>query len=89
MVQLYFSIKHLKMCEQSLCIKKISGVYIFHFPPPGGGDKNMSFQWVWGKKLRKKGKRGKGRGKEKREGEGDLEVALFRAPKHSIILLKS
>ena len=42
-------------------------------------------------------KRRKGRGKEKREGERkgkregerDLEVDLFRAPKHSIILLKS
>ena len=52
-----------------------------------------------GKKGEGKGKRGKGRGKEKREGgkkgkmkregERDLEVDLFRAPKHSIILLKS
>ena len=46
-----------------------------------------------GKKLKKKGKRVYGRGKEKREGERkgkrDLEVDLFRAPKHSIILLKS
>ena len=53
--------------------------------------------------MKKKGKRGKGRGKAKREGERekrrgkgkksqggrDLEVDLFRAPKHSIILLKS
>ena len=29
--------------------------------------KNMSFHWVWGKKMKKKGKRGKGRGKGKRE----------------------
>ena len=88
----------------------------------------MSFQWVWGKKIKKKGKRGKGRGKkkgkekgkergkerEKGRGKGkrgerkgkrgkerekerekksqggrDLEVDLFRAPKHFIILLKS
>ena len=47
------------------------GVYFsFRPPPPGeGGGKNMSFQWVWGEKMKKKGKLGKETGKEKREGE--------------------
>ena len=45
-----------------------------------------------GGKNEEKRKKGEGERKRKREGErkkGDLEVDLFRAPKHSIILLKS
>ena len=61
----------------------------------GLGEKNEEKR----KKGEGKGKREKGRGKEKEKGRGkgkgkrgkrrDLEVDLFRAPKHSIILLKS
>ena len=45
-----------------------------------------------GKRGERKGKRGKEREKErekKSQGGRDLEVDLFRAPKHFIILLKS
>ena len=42
-------------------------MYIFHFapPPPGWGRKNLSFQWVSRKKIKKK-ERGEGKGKGKR-----------------------
>ena len=44
----------------------ITGVYIFHFAPPPGGGNNLSFQWVFGEKIKKKGKKGEGKGKGKR-----------------------
>ena len=47
------------------------GCIFFILLPPRGGGKNMSFQWVWEKKRKKKEKGGReeGRGKGRREKE--------------------
>ena len=42
----------------------LRGVYFSVCTPPGVGGKNLSFHWVWGNRMKKKGKREKGSEKE-------------------------